>query len=249
MIILKTKEEMSMMREAGLILARCHKEIAKMIKPGITTMQINDFAEAFITRHGAEQVTKGFHGFPAATCASVNDVIAHGFPDNKPLQEGDIVKMDIVCRYKGWCADTCQTYAVGKISPEAERLIRVAKECLELAIPHARAGNRIGDVVSVIQRHAEQAGFSVVRDLNAHGIGQSMHEEPSYVHAGKAGRGFRLQEGMVFTIEPMINAGKLDMFVDFDGWTARTVDGSLSAQFEHTVAITNEGPWVLTEEA
>ncbi|MEK8133095.1 type I methionyl aminopeptidase [Paenibacillus filicis] len=248
MIILKTKEEIQRMREAGLILARCHKEIAKMIKPGITTMQINDFAEAFITRHGAEQVTKGFQGFPAATCASVNDVIAHGFPDHKPLQDGDIVKMDIVCRYNGWCADTCQTYAVGNISPEAERLVQVTRECLELAIPQAVAGNRIGDVVSVIQRHAEQAGFSVVRDLNAHGIGRSMHEEPSFAHAGKPGRGFRLQEGMVFTIEPMINAGKLDMFIDFDGWTARTVDGSLSAQFEHTVAITADGPWVLTEE-
>ncbi len=234
------------MRKAGIILANCHKEIAKMIRPGITTMEINDFAEAYITKHGAEQVTKGFKGFPAATCASVNDVIAHGFPNREPLQEGDIVKIDIVCRYNGWCADTCETYAVGRISPLAERLVKVTRECLELAIKQAVVGNRIGDVVHAIQKHAEDAGFSVVRDLVAHGIGRSMHEEPNYPHAGKPGRGFRLQEGMVFTIEPMINAGKFDMFIDFDGWTAKTMDGSLSAQFEHTVAITADGPWVLT---
>ncbi|WP_141336652.1 type I methionyl aminopeptidase [Paenibacillus sp. tmac-D7] len=247
MIILKTKEEMLKMRKAGAILSACHKEIAKMIRPGITTLAINDFAEKFITDHGAEQVTKGFKGYPFATCASVNDVIAHGFPNTEPLQEGDIVKMDIVCRYDGWCADTCQTYAVGNLSPQAARLVQVARECLELAIPQAVVGNRIGDVVHVIQQHAERAGYSIVRDLVAHGIGRSMHEEPSFPHAGKPGRGFRLQEGMVFTIEPMVNAGKLEMFIDFDGWTARTVDGSLSAQFEHTIAVTKDGPWVLTE--
>lgn len=247
MIILKTKEEMLKMRKAGEILSACHKEIAKMIRPGLTTLEINDFAEKFITDHGAEQVTKGYKGYPFATCASVNDVIAHGFPNKEPLREGDIVKMDIVCRYDGWCADTCQTYAVGSLSPQAARLVQVTRECLELAIEQAIVGNRIGDVVHVIQRHAEAAGFSIVRDLVAHGIGRSMHEEPSFPHAGKPGRGFRLQEGMVFTIEPMVNAGKLEMFIDFDGWTARTMDGSLSAQFEHTVAITKDGPWVLTE--
>ncbi|MCZ8517668.1 type I methionyl aminopeptidase [Paenibacillus filicis] len=247
MIILKTPEEMALMRHAGQILAECHRETGAMIKPGMTTMQINDFAEAFITKHGAEQVTKGYKGFPAATCASVNDVIAHGFPDHRPLQEGDIVKMDIVCKYKGWHADTCYTYAVGKLSPEAERLVRVTKECLDMCIPKAVPGNRMGDIMHVIQSHAEGAGFSVVRDLVGHGIGRSMHEEPTIVHAGKPGKGILLKEGMVFTIEPMINQGKLEMFIDFDGWTARTMDGSLSAQFEHTVAITKDGPMILTE--
>ncbi|UUZ91287.1 type I methionyl aminopeptidase [Paenibacillus sp. P25] len=247
MIILKTPEEIELMRKAGQILAACHKEIEAMIRPGVTTMEINDFAESFIHKHGAEQVTKGYKGFPAATCASVNDVIAHGFPDRNPLQEGDIVKMDIVCRYQGWHADSCRTYAVGKISPEAERLVRITKECLDMAIPKAVAGNRLGDVMHVIQKHAEGAGFSVVRDLVGHGIGRSMHEDPNFVHAGKPGKGILLKEGMVITIEPMINAGKFDMFIDFDGWTARTMDGDLSAQFEHTVAITKDGPLVLTE--
>ncbi|MCZ8523385.1 MULTISPECIES: type I methionyl aminopeptidase [Paenibacillus] len=247
MIHLKTPEEIAKMREAGQILAACHREIAKMVRPGITTMEINDFAESFIVSHGASQVTKGFKGFPAATCASVNDVIAHGFPSKEPLANGDIVKIDIVCCYNGWMADTCETYAVGTISPETEKLVRVTRECLNLGISKALVGNRIGDVVNAIQKHAEGNGFSVVRDLVAHGIGRDMHEEPSFPHAGKPGRGFRLEEGMVFTIEPMVNAGKHEMFIDFDGWTARTMDGSLSAQFEHTIAITKDGPLVLTQ--
>ncbi|MGF9711080.1 type I methionyl aminopeptidase [Paenibacillus naphthalenovorans] len=247
MIIIKTPEEIQLMRKAGEILAKCHQEIAKMIKPGLTTMVINDFAERFIQEQGAEQVVKGFKGYPFATCTSVNDVIAHGFPNEEPLQSGDIVKVDIVCRYNGWCADSCRTYPVGTISPEAERLIQVTKECLLLSIEKAVAGNRMGDVMHVVQKHAEGAGFSVVRDLVGHGIGRSMHEEPTFPHVGKPGRGVRLQEGMVFTIEPMINAGKHEMFIELDGWTARTYDGSLSAQFEHTVAITKDGPLVITD--
>lgn len=247
MIHLKSPQEIALMAKAGAVLAKCHQEIAKMVRPGLTTLEINDFAERFINENGAKQVTKGYKGYPFATCASVNDVIAHGFPNQEPLQEGDILKMDIVCSYDGWMADSCRTYAVGKISEEAERLIRVTKECLDLSIEKAIVGNRIGDVMHVVQQHAQQAGFSVVRDLVGHGIGREMHEEPSFAHIGKPGRGFLLQEGMVITIEPMINAGKHEMFIDFDGWTARTYDGSLSAQFEHTVAITREGPLILTE--
>ncbi|CAG7652417.1 Methionine aminopeptidase 1 [Paenibacillus solanacearum] len=246
MVTLKTPEQIEHIRKAGRILAQCHEEIEKRIRPGVTTLQINDFAERFLLENGAETVTKGYRGFPFATCASVNDVIAHGFPNEEPLLNGDIVKMDIVCKYDGWVADSCRTYAVGTISEEAQRLIRVAKECLDLGIAKAMAGNRIGDVMHVVQKHAEGAGFSVVRDLEGHGIGRSMHEEPSFPHVGKPGKGFLLREGMVFTIEPMINAGKFEMFIDFDGWTARTMDGSLSAQFEHTVAITKNGPDVLT---
>ncbi|KPV56887.1 methionine aminopeptidase [Paenibacillus sp. A3] len=247
MIHLKTPQEIALMAKAGAVLAKCHEEIAKMVRPGLTTLEINDFAERFINEHGAKQVTKGYKGYPFATCASVNDVIAHGFPSEEPLQEGDILKMDIVCSYDGWMADSCRTYAVGKISEEAERLVRVTKECLDLSIPKAIVGNRIGDVMHVVQQHAQQAGFSIVRDLVGHGIGREMHEEPSFAHVGKPGRGFLLQEGMVITIEPMINAGKHEMFIDFDGWTARTYDGSLSAQFEHTIAITRDGPLILTE--
>ncbi|MFB0847518.1 type I methionyl aminopeptidase [Paenibacillus oleatilyticus] len=247
MIHLKTPQEIALMAKAGAVLAKCHQEIAKMVRPGLTTLEINDFAERFINEHGAKQVTKGYKGYPFATCASVNDVIAHGFPSEEPLQEGDILKMDIVCSYDGWMADSCRTYAVGKLSEEAERLVRVTKECLDLSIPKAIVGNRIGDVMHVVQQHAQQAGFSIVRDLVGHGIGREMHEEPSFAHVGKPGRGFLLEEGMVITIEPMINAGKHEMFIDFDGWTARTYDGSLSAQFEHTVAITRDGPLILTE--
>ncbi|GMX60728.1 type I methionyl aminopeptidase [Paenibacillus elgii] len=247
MIHLKTPQEIALMAKAGAVLAKCHQEIAKMVRPGLTTLEINDFAERFINEHGAKQVTKGYKGYPFATCASVNDVIAHGFPSEEPLQEGDILKMDIVCSYDGWMADSCRTYAVGKISEEAERLVRVTKECLDLSIPKAIVGNRIGDVMHVVQQHAQQAGFSIVRDLVGHGIGREMHEEPSFAHVGKPGRGFLLQDGMVITIEPMINAGKHEMFIDFDGWTARTYDGSLSAQFEHTIAITSDGPLILTE--
>ncbi|TDF93580.1 type I methionyl aminopeptidase [Paenibacillus piri] len=247
MIILKTPQEIAVIREAGKILAMCHQEIGKRIGPGVTTLEINDFAEQFMTRHGAVQVTKGYRGFPYATCASVNDVIAHGFPDRKRLKDGDIVKIDIVCSYNGWMADSAWTYMIGNVSPEAKRLVQVTKQCLELGIAEARAGRRIGDVMHVVQQLAETAGFSVVRDLVGHGIGRSLHEEPTFDHTGKPGKGFKLKEGMVITIEPMINAGGYEMFIDSDGWTARTWDGSLSAQFEHTVAITKEGPQILTK--
>ncbi|MCS7460029.1 type I methionyl aminopeptidase [Paenibacillus doosanensis] len=247
MVILKTPEEIAYIRKAGRILARCHQQIAQMIRPGMTTLEINDFAEQFLVQNGAKQVTKGYKGFPYATCASINDVIAHGFPNSTPLRGGDIVKIDIVCSVDGWIADSARTYAVGKLSPDAEKLVRVTKECLDLAIPKAVAGARIGDVMHVVQKHAEGAGFSVVRDLVGHGVGRSLHEEPTFPHVGTPGKGFKLKEGMVITIEPMINAGGYEMFVEMDGWTARTWDGSLSAQFEHTVAITKEGPVILTE--
>ncbi|MFE5324191.1 type I methionyl aminopeptidase [Paenibacillus sp. NPDC056579] len=247
MIILKTPEQIAAIRKAGQVLAQCHEELSRMIRPGITTLEINDFAERFINDHGARQVTKGYKGFPYATCASLNDVIAHGFPNDTPLRSGDIVKMDIVCSYNGWMADSCRTYKVGAVSPEAACLVKVAKECLDMAVLKAVAGNTIGDVMHVVQKHAEGAGYSVVRDLVGHGIGQSLHEKPTFQHVGKPGKGFVLKEGMVITIEPMINAGTHEMYVELDGWTARTWDGALSAQFEHTVAITKKGPEILTE--
>ncbi|OXM83337.1 type I methionyl aminopeptidase [Paenibacillus rigui] len=247
MVILKTPQEIAKIREAGRILAKCHQAIAAMVRPGVTTLEINDFVEAFLLRQGAKQVTKGYLGFPFATCASVNDVIAHGFPNKTPLQDGDIVKIDIVCSVDGWMADSARTYTVGQASKEAKRLIQITQECLELAIPKAVIGKHIGDVMHVIQRHAENAGFSVVRDLVGHGIGRALHEDPKFQHVGTPGKGFKLKEGMVITIEPMINEGSPDMYIESDGWTARTWDGGWSAQFEHTVAITKEGPQVLTK--
>lgn len=234
------------MRRAGAVLAACHEEIKSKVKPGVTTLELNDSAVEYLNRCGAEQVIKGYKGFPYEICASVNDVIAHGFPDTRPLRSGDIVKIDIVCRYNGWLADMTRTYTAGKASAQAIRLIQVTKECLEIGIQGARAGRTIGDMMHPLQRHAENAGYSVVTDLVGHGIGRSLHEKPFFPHTGKPGRGVRLKEGMVITIEPMINEGVSDIFLDTDGWTVRTFDGKLSAQFEDTVAITKDGPLVLT---
>ncbi|WP_178022844.1 type I methionyl aminopeptidase [uncultured Paenibacillus sp.] len=248
MIILKSPREIEEMKRANQIVADCHREVAKMIEPGITTQEINDFVARHITKLGGKQFTKGYNGFPAETCASVNDVVAHGFPSNRPLENGDLLKLDIVAEADGWFGDSCWCYAVGRVSPEAEKLMRVTKECLELGIAQALPGNRLGDVTSAIQKHAEANGYSVVRDLLGHGIGRSLHEEPNYEHIGVAGKGIRLKEGMVFTIEPMINEGTFRIAIDNDGWTARTADGKWSAQYEHTIALTAEGPLILTAQ-
>ncbi|MCT2195629.1 type I methionyl aminopeptidase [Paenibacillus sp. p3-SID1389] len=248
MIILKSPREIEEMKRANQIVADCHREVAKMIQPGVTTKEINDFVVRHITKLGGKQFTKGYNGFPAETCASVNDVVAHGFPSDRPLQNGDLLKLDIVAEADGWFGDSCWCYAVGQVSPEAEKLMRVTKECLELGIAQAIPGNRLGDVTSAIQKHAEANGYSVVRDLLGHGIGRSLHEEPNFEHVGVAGKGIRLKEGMVFTIEPMINEGTFRIMIDDDGWTARTADGKLSAQFEHTIALTADGPLILTAQ-
>ncbi|MNO16746.1 Methionine aminopeptidase 1 [compost metagenome] len=248
MIILKSPREIEEMKRGNQIVADCHREVAKMIGPGITTQEINDFVARHITKLGGKQFTKGYNGFPAETCASVNDVVAHGFPSNRPLQNGDLLKLDIVAEADGWFGDSCWCYAVGQVSPEAERLMRVTKECLELGIAQALPGNRLGDVTSAIQKHAEANGYAVVRDLLGHGIGRSLHEEPNYEHIGVAGKGIRLKEGMVFTIEPMINEGTFRIAIDDDGWTARTADGKWSAQYEHTIALMADGPLILTAQ-
>ncbi|MGG4048860.1 type I methionyl aminopeptidase [Paenibacillus favisporus] len=248
MITLKSKAEIEQMRKAGRIVAAFHQAIAEMIRPGVSTLDIELFAVRFLKENNARAYTVGYNGYPYATCASVNDVIAHGFPSPKPLKEGDIVTIDIVAEADGWIGDSAWSYAVGEVSEEARNLMRVTKECLYLGIEKAVVGNRIGDVMHAVQSHAEKSGYSVVRDLLGHGVGREMHEEPNYPHVGKPGKGFRLKEGMVMTIEPMINAGKAFMTVDADGWTARTADGSLSAQYEHTIAITADGPIILTEQ-
>ncbi|GIM44474.1 methionine aminopeptidase [Collibacillus ludicampi] len=246
MIILKTKEEIAMMRQAGKILAACHQEIAKRIGPGVTTWEIDQFVEKYLQDHGAIPEQKGYRGYPYATCASVNDVICHGFPSKTPLKEGDIVTIDMVVNLNGWLADSAWSYAIGKVSETAERLLKVTKEALYRGIEKAVVGNRIGDISHAIQSYAEAEGFSVVRQFIGHGIGRNMHEGPEVPHFGSPGRGPRLKEGMVITIEPMLNVGTYHAMIDEDGWTARTVDGSLSAQYEHTIAITNEGPQILT---
>ncbi|CAH1054921.1 type I methionyl aminopeptidase [Paenibacillus pseudetheri] len=247
MIIMKTMEEIEKMRAAGKILAECHRQIAQILQPGITTWEIDEFAEKFILSQGATPEQKGYNGYPYATCASVNDVICHGFPKKEPLKDGDIVTIDMVVNLDGWLADSAWSYGIGNISEQATKLLDTTKESLFRGIEQAVAGNRIGDVAHAIQVYAESNGFSVVRDFIGHGIGSEMHEAPEVPHYGPAGRGPRLKEGMVFTIEPMLNTGSYRTKIDADGWTARTIDGSLSAQYEHTLAITPQGTIILTE--
>ena len=247
MIILKTKEEIEKMHAAGRILAACHREIEKMIRPGVTTWEIDQFAERFMKEHGATPEQKGYHGYKYATCASVNDVICHGFPKLEPLADGDIVTIDMVVNLNGWLADSAWSYPVGNVSEQGLRLLKTTKDALYQGIATAVAGNRIGDISNTIQTFAEAEGYSVVRDFIGHGIGKDMHEDPEVPHHGPKGKGPRIKEGMVFTIEPMLNIGSYYAKVDADGWTARTVDGGLSAQYEHTIAITAQGPLILTE--
>ncbi|UNK17847.1 type I methionyl aminopeptidase [Paenibacillus sp. N3/727] len=248
MIIIKTEEQIAKMNKAGQLLAECHRQIAGMIKPGVTTMEIDQFVEKFLKQHGAHPEQKGYHGYPFATCASVNDVICHGFPSDVPLKDGDIVTIDMVVKLDGWLADSAWSYAVGNVSEEAQHLLDVTKKALYLGIEQAVIGNRIGDISHAIQSYAESENLSVVRNFVGHAIGQDMHEEPQVPHYGPPHRGPRLKEGMVITIEPMLNIGSYGCKIDPDGWTARTVDGKWSAQYEHTLAITKDGPLILTEQ-
>lgn len=246
---IRTNSQIEMIREAGKIVAACHENLRKIIKPGVTTFAIDKFVEQFITSHNAIPAQKGYHGYPYASCTSVNDEICHGMPSEYVLKEGDIVKVDMVVNKDGWMADSAWCYAVGEVSPVAQKLMKVTKECLYKGISKAVEGNRLGDIGYHIQRHAEKNGFSVVRDFTGHGIGRAMHEDPAILHYGQIGRGSRIVEGMVFTVEPMINEGDYDLYIDRDnGWTAYTSDGSLSAQYEHTVAITANGPEIMTKQ-
>ncbi|MFC4320548.1 type I methionyl aminopeptidase [Litchfieldia salsa] len=249
MIHLKTEREIQLMHEAGKILAACHKEIAKMIEPGMTTLYINDFVENFLKKNGATPEQKGYKGYEFATCASLNDEICHGFPRNNALKSGDIVTIDMVVNYNGALADSAWSYGVGDIDDDAKKLLDVTKEALYKAIDVSVIGNRIGDIGHAIQTFAEGEGYSVVREFIGHGIGPTLHEPPEVPHYGLPNKGLRLKEGMVFTIEPMINIGDWPSKMDDNGWTARTVDGSLSAQYEHTIAITKDGPLILTEQS
>ncbi|WP_411333206.1 type I methionyl aminopeptidase [Metabacillus indicus] len=248
MIILKSEREISRMHEAGKLLALCHKEVSKLLKPGVTTLEIDSFVDKYLADHGAVPEQKGYKGYEFATCASINDEICHGFPRNQPLNDGDIVTIDFVVNLNGALADSAWTHAVGNVSDQALKLMDVTKTAMYKGIEQAIAGNRLGDIGHAIQEYAEGESFSVVRDFTGHGIGPNIHEEPTVLHYGMPGKGLRLREGMVITIEPMVNAGTWYSKMDDNGWTARTVDGKLSAQYEHTVAITKDGPLILTEK-
>jgi methionyl aminopeptidase len=248
MITIKSPEEIAIMREGGNILANVLKEIEKMAKPGVATIDLDRAAEALILKHGAKPSFKGYHGFPHSVCISINEEVVHCFPSSRVLKEGDVVCLDLGAFYKGYHTDMAETIAIGKTSYEAKRLILVTRKALKRGIKKTKIGNTTGDIGNTVQRYIESQGFSVIRDLCGHGIGKDIHEDPAIPNFGKRGHGEKLLEGMVICIEPMVIAGK-DYHIkkSKDGYGFSSKDNSLTAHFEHTIAITKKGPKVLTE--
>lgn len=246
-LTLLSPREIDKMREAGKLAAELLEYLGSMVKPGVSTLEIDQEAEKWTKKHGAISAPLGYHGYPKSICTSVNEVICHGIPNPKQiLQDGDIINIDVTPILDGYHGDTSKTFFVGTPSPQAKKLVEVTEECLYRGIAAVEAGGRVGDIGAAIQEYAEAAGFSVVRDFVGHGIHRIFHTEPQIPHYGTRGKGKRLRTGMVFTIEPMINQGTWEAKVLKDGWTAVTKDGRLSAQFEHTIAITKEGVEILT---
>ena len=246
-ITLLSRREIDKMREAGYLAEELLEHLAPMVKPGVSTLEINDEAERWTQEKGARSAPLGYHGFPKSICTSVNEVICHGIPNAKEiLKDGDIINIDVTPILNGYHGDTSKTFFVGNPSPEAKRLVEVTEKCLALAIAEVKPGARIGDIGAAIQEYAEAQGFSVVRDFVGHGISRVFHTAPQVPHYGVRGKGKKLKPGMVFTIEPMINEGTHEAVLLEDGWTALTVDRKLSAQFEHTIAVTTDGVEILT---
>lgn len=247
MIVLKTKRELDLMREACRISANALKEAGRAVEPGVSTKEIDDIVRKYIQKQGATPSFLGYGGFPASACISVNEVVIHGIPSKKQiLKKGDIVSIDIGAFIGGYHGDNAYTFACGDISKEAQALLDATKESLYEGIKAAIAGNRIGDIGNAVQTYAEARNYSVVRDFVGHGVGAKLHEDPSVPNYGTPGRGVRLLPGMTIAIEPMITAGKYDVRVLDDDWTTVTVDGSLAAHFEHSIAITPDGPVIMT---
>jgi len=246
MIILKSKAELEVMREAGRIVALTHQELAKAIKPGVTTKQLDELAETFIRSMGAIPSFKGYGGFPGSICTSVNEELVHGIPGNRTLQEGDIISLDIGAQFQGFHGDSAWTYPVGTISSENQRLLRVTEESLFKGLEQAKPGGRLSDISHAIQIHAEAAGFTLVREYVGHGIGQNLHEDPQVPNYGPPNRGPQLKPGMVLAIEPMVNAGERYVRTLEDNWTVVTLDRKTCAHFEHTIAITEDGYEIFT---
>lgn len=246
MILIKSSRELERMRRAGRLVAECHAALAERIRPGITTAELDAFVEDYIRRRGGTPTYKGYRGFPASICTSVNDVVCHGIPGRQRLREGDVITVDVGVTLDGYHGDSAWTYAVGEVSPEARRLMEIGEACLNAGIAQARPGNRLGDIGHAIQSLAEAHGYGVVRDFVGHGIGRRLHEDPDVPHFGTPGTGIPLRAGMTLCIEPMITLGDWRVLIDDDGWTARTRDGSLSVQYEHTIAITEGEAEILT---
>jgi methionyl aminopeptidase len=246
-IVCKSPAELEKMRAASQLVAQVLDELAAMVEPGISTADLDAAAERKVRAAGAEPAFKGYRGYPATLCASANQQVIHGIPNRTPLKAGDIISLDMGVKLAGYYGDSAVTVPVGAVSEDVRRLLRVTQEALDQGIAQVRVGGRVSDIGHAIQKHVEAHGFSVVREFVGHGIGAALHEEPQIANYGEPGRGPRLAEGMTLAIEPMVNMGKPAVKVLSDGWTAVTKDGSLSAHFEHTVAVTRDGPLVLTQ--
>ena len=247
-VVIKSAAEIEKMRKAGHVVREARELVRAMVKPGLTTMDLEKAAEARIKELGAKPAFKGYHGYPCVLCTSINGEVVHGIPSKKRiLHEGDVVSVDCGAFVEGYCGDAAITVPVGEISPDAARLLRVTEQSLHAAIDVVKPGATLGDVGHAVQKVVEAEGFSVVRDFVGHGIGAAMHEDPQVPNYGVPGRGLRLRAGMVIAIEPMVNAGRPEVRVLADGWTAVTVDGSNSAHFEHSVAVTESGGRILTD--
>lgn len=246
MIILKSRPEIEKMRKSNAIVAAILEELSRKIRPGVKTIELDRLSEELALKKGARPAFKGYRGYPYSLCTSVNSEVVHGMPSERELKEGDIVSLDFGILNDGYYGDAAVTVPVGEITPGARKLLKITEEALYRGIAEIKAGNRIGDISSAIQNHVEAAGYSVVRDLVGHGIGKSLHEDPQVPNYGSGGRGIELKPGMVFAIEPMVNEGTYRVEILRDGWTVVTADGKLSAHFEHSVAITENGPVILS---
>lgn len=245
-IVPKTAEEIKKIARAGKIVAGCHRALQQKIVEGITTASIDHFVDWYMVEHLAYPAQKGHKGYKFASCTSVNEVACHGFPSSYKLQSGDIITVDIVADYKGWKADSAWTYTVGKVSPQTSKLVRTAKFAMQAGIKQAVIGNDISSIGTAIENYATEEGFKVINSFVGHGIGKEIHETPHIHHIKMPDSGIKLEEGMVITVEPILSAGAPQIYIARDGWTARTIDHSLTAQFEHTIAIMKAGPKILT---
>ena len=247
MVVLKHADEIEKARASNRIVAEVLSVLREKVRPGLTPRELDKIAESITEKRGAKPAFKGYRGYPFSLCTSVNEEVVHGMPSNRVLMEGDIIGLDFGVYYQGLYGDSAVTLPVGRVDDQATRLMQVTEQSLYMAINQACAGNRLGDISATVQETAESSGYSVVRDFVGHGIGKSLHEDPQIPNFGKKGRGIELKRGMILAIEPMINAGKYRVKILSDGWTVVTADGSLSAHFEHSVAITDNGPEILSK--
>jgi len=252
MVVLRSKNEIESLRRAGDLVARTLAMLRPHVRPGVRLSELDRLVEEFLLSEGGHTPYKGYQPspsvppFPGTVCAAVNEQVVHGFPVPKRLREGDVVGIDVGVVLGGWIGDACYTFGVGDVSPRARKLLHVARRCLEAGLAEVRPGKRLGDVGAAIQELAESHGYGVVRELGGHGVGRKLHEEPHVEHFGRRGHGLRLREGMIFTVEPMINEGTPEIRLLEDGWTVVTADGKLSAQYEHTIAVTSDSCEILT---